>query len=178
VVLFVISRSFPASAYEGESETVEPPATTANKPDERWYGGPAAIADGLAVLLIGGDGFFLGSTGKSFGIAAGLFTAPISHIAHHHPGRAAASFAMRAAILALTIGAGIVSESNCGDNTSCIGQSKPNYWAIAGLFGGVAFLDDALLPYEKVQQQGGVASLSPRLTRTHEGLVLSFGGAF
>lgn len=183
------ARSVPPAAIEAATELdteqklerVEREPTSA---PSRWYGGPAVVADVLSFTMIGGGGaanrveiLLLGTAGFAFG-------APINHLANGHPGRALASFGIRA------LGAGaatgvflmdVLSRSCHGNEGSCDG------FPAFGLAAGAAFLitamaiDDAVLARETRQparSRPARANLVPALVVAPSLAFASLGGRF
>jgi len=149
---------------------------------QRSYAGPVVVVDVLSIgamlgafstksvelLMLGGAGYTLG--------------APINHLAHGHPGRAAASLAIRAAALGLATGAIIedVLVHHCDGDVSPCGAPVGGIALGALVAIGAAALDDALLAREPERPAAGPTSaqLTPGLAVGPRTALLSLGGRF
>jgi hypothetical protein len=128
-------------------------------------GGFAAKNEGL--LLLGGMGYGLG--------------APINHLANGRPGRALASFGIRAAALGLATGAIIedILIHRCDGDVNPCGAPLGGIAVGTLLVAGAAIVDDALLarmPVESAERSS--AGLVPSVVLGRSLAMLSFGGRF
>jgi hypothetical protein len=166
----------------------EPPPVQAPAPEPApppapsgWYGGPALVADGLALTIaasgVGGKSagiFFLGGLGY-------LLAGPVNHLANHHPGAAAGSVLMRAAFSGLAAVLFVADVASQG----CDGDAGPHCDYAAGLFFGAlalaagAIIDDAIIARERPRPaQGARVSWAPGLVVAPNLGLVSVGGAF
>jgi hypothetical protein len=157
-------------------------AAAARAEPRRSYAGPVVAVDVLSVgamlgalstggaelLLLGGAGYTLG--------------APINHLAHGHPGRAAASFGIRAAAFGLATGAIIedVLAHHCDGDVNPCGPPAGGIALGALVALGAAALDDVLLAREPESRavRPTAAQLTPGLAVGPRTASLSLAGRF
>jgi len=77
-----------------------------DRSDERWYGGPALVADALTLTLLAGAGALKSPSLAYLAIGTYMLGGPLSHGLHGHAERAIGSFFLRAATVA-SVSAGI-----------------------------------------------------------------------
>jgi len=128
-----------------------PPLAPEFSEEQRWYGGFILMSDGisLATAIAGG---FAGHRGEPLlwiGGGGYLLGAPVVHLAHGNPGRAAASLGLRVALPIAFFGVGTVIEDChgqdfCGLGSMVIGVPLGMATAIA--------LDAALLARDTVKR--------------------------
>jgi hypothetical protein len=163
----------PVYSPPGMTPVFEPPAPAL----EAGYRFQTALADGAAVGL-----FMLGASSNSSGLAdAGLGTyllgAPIIHLSHNRPGRAAGSLALRLGLPIIGVMVGIKSHHSCPNNDIC--DEGPGAEAVVGLLGGVvaaSVIDTAFLA--KGDDAPARPSWSPSVTANQHGFGLGVAGAF
>ncbi len=127
---------------------------------EVWYGAPSAIADGAALTLVVSGMAVAGTTASRltgtfafFGVAAYMLSGPTVHLRYEHPGRAAASLALRA--LGLVGGAYFLlghayshcNSDNGSDGPHCDAFSLGEILEVSLPFVAAAAMDDALLAH-------------------------------
>ena len=127
-VLATTGAARPAAADDRgwTSITLDEPRIAADpNPDDsdgrRWYGGPALVADGVAIALLTAAvssnpshafDSWRSSPTVALGIGAYMLGGPINHLLHGHPGRALGSVLLRTSSLA-AITMGIALGNGC-----------------------------------------------------------------
>jgi hypothetical protein len=154
-----------------------PPPTVELREVDRWYGGFTLMADGLSLGAAIAGGITEGSGGDGepfFWIAGGgyLFGAPIVHLVHENPGRAALSFGMRVALPLAFFGTGLIIEDCprgdfCGLASFVIGVPLGMATAIA--------LDASLVARDTVKES---FSIAPTAMLTRDGASIGVIGTF
>jgi hypothetical protein len=179
---------------------VPPPAAAASQaPLEAsvWYGQPAAILDAAAISILG-TGVFLvgrGSGGETSGLAGPLiigglggfaFGAPVLHLKNEHPGRAAASLALRllagyaSLYLLVSHDAGVCNGANGTDHPGCDKLSFAQLAAMSVPILVAAALDDLVLARGTIPVPASKAAPGTWIAPSAGpgSLSLSVGGAF
>ena len=141
--------------------------------ESHWYGAPAVAADvvasGVTVLgLANPDHGPIVPGGLLFGLGA-----PINHLAHGHPGRAAISLAARVVAGAL-VWPTIHDHILICDAPTCY-DAGPPLTLVAVVMAGVMVADDLLLAREAVARP---SMLSPGLLAGPGSAFLSLSGRF
>jgi hypothetical protein len=161
-------------------EVTEPVPEPPPLVEHRRYSAPIVVVDMLSVgmmlaamaakneglLLLGGMGYSLG--------------APINHLTNGRPGRALASFGLRAAALGLATGAIIedILYHRCDGDVNPCGAPIAGIFAGAMIAIGAAAIDDAFLARVPVEPTAARARLAPGLAVGRNLAVLSFAGRF
>jgi hypothetical protein len=183
VLVVALSTGVAAAEPPGATPVYSPPGMTpslepAAPPLELGYRWQTALSDGAAVGL-----FMLGASSNSSGLAdAGLGTyllgAPIIHLSHNRPGRAAGSLALRLGLPILGVMVGLKSHAHsCPNGDIC--DEGPGAEAVLGLLGGVvaaSVIDTAFLA--KGDEAPARPSWSPAVTANQHGFGLGVAGAF
>ena len=156
-------------------------APVAEKPepaaDSHWYGAPAvavdAVASGVTVLgLANPDHGPIVLGGLMYGLGA-----PINHLAHGHPGRAAISLGARVLAGAL-VWPTLRDHILVCDAPTCY-DAGPPLTLVAVVMAGVMLADDFLLARETVTRPPPRAALlSPGVLAGPGEALLSLGGRF
>jgi hypothetical protein len=157
-------------------------AAAAEPVEYQRYSAPIVVADLLSIGAMMAA-ISTKSEGLLFAGAAGYsLAAPINHIANGRPGRAAASFGLRALALGLAAGAfvGEIVVRRCdGDVNPC---GAPTAGIGIGMLAtvGIAILDDALLARKPVEptRPASSAALSPGVLAGRNGALLLLSGRF
>jgi hypothetical protein len=157
------------------------PAHEQAQPPSGWYGGPALLADGLA-LTVAASGIGAKSEGLFFlGGFGYLLGGPINHLANHHPGAAVGSFFLRAAFSGLAVVLFVADFASQG----CDGDAGPPCHYATGLFLGAlalaagAVIDDAIVARERPRPAPRArVSWAPGLVIAPNLGLVSVGGAF
>ena len=141
---------------EGPAPMTLAPSTLAPEPapsPPRWYGAPALMADGAAIV-VAAAGFSERNEGILFlGGTAYLLAGPINHLINRRPGAAVGSFFIRAVASGLAFGLYVVELFSQGCDSD-EGASHPCDYDQAALLGGLvlagaAIADDVLLARER-----------------------------
>jgi hypothetical protein len=149
--------------------------------DHRRYSAPIVVVD---MLSIGSMLAAMGAKNEGLLLLGGLgygLAAPINHLANGRPGRALASFGIRAAALGLATGAliGDIVIHRCDGDVNPCGAPLGGI-AVGTLFvAGAAIVDDALLarvPVEAAHQSR--AGLAASVVFGRSLAMLSFAGQF
>jgi hypothetical protein len=185
LVVLALAR---VAAAEPPGLTVAPPGLApvvelpAPPPLEPSYRGQTAIVDGVALGL-----FFIAiSTNDEpvgyLSLGAYVGGAPLVHLAHHRPGHAAGSLALR---VGLPFVGGLLGEK-LGEQTQCSGindgtcASGGRYERMGlGIIGGMIaamVIDTAVLA--KGDEAPAPASWSPAIAARRDGITLGFSGSF
>jgi hypothetical protein len=168
-VLAIAALARVAAAEPPAVATPTPPDPPAGEPSYRFQTATVdAIAIGLTTLA-----FSAKSDGSGYlGIGTYLLGAPIVHIVHDHPGRAAGSFGLR--VLLPFIG-GVIGDKQGG----CHGDACDSGNAGLGLFSGMvaATVLDTLWLAEG-DEAPPRASWSPTVSAGHAGVSLGVTGSF
>lgn len=181
-----------SSAHAEEPPPVAPPANAA--PDSGgWYGLVPTLVDGLSVVAFY-EGVHIAHQDYSSslvdplvftglaGLLGGIVVAPVNHARAHHPGRAAASVALRLLGLLTFVAIEGANRTPCGtqESQSC---DLANRYAFEGLPWLVMMgIDDGLLAWRPAS--GAMAPASPRpsfdamLSVVRGAPGISFVGAF
>ena len=169
-------------ALEPSAAPAPVPEPAPQRSDDAWYGSPAAVADGLSMVLMGSAWgtkqealLFLGGAGYLLG-------APISHLAHGRGERAAGSFGLR------MVAAGLAASAVFADfylNRGCDPDAGPPCGApVVGLVAGgavmlgAAILDDLWLARGPAASAPALAALTPSLVVTSQFGLVSLAGRF
>ena len=121
-----------------------PPAEDERAHAYSWYGWHILIAEISSdlVTLIGGASN--SAPIAVVGVLGRATSAPIIHLAHRHPGRAAVSFAIEAVVPSLALGrAAIVNNMHCSGACSALGMATATLIPVSMLVGTV--VDAAIL---------------------------------
>ena len=161
----------------------EPPAPLASghAATSDWYGAPAAVADGISLVMMGAAWGAKSETVLFLGGAGYLLAGPLGHLVHGRGDRALGSLGLR--ILA----AGLASGAVFADfylNRGCDPDGGPPCGGpVTGLviggavMLGAAILDDVWLANDRLPQGPG-ATLTPSLVVTPQLGLLSLAGRF
>jgi hypothetical protein len=129
-----------------------PPPGLEDHEVRRWYGGYTLMTDGIALASAIAGGLTEPGGEPLFWVAGGgyLFGAPIVHLVHGNPGRAAASLGLRVGLPIAFVGVGLAVEDCegrdfCGFASVLIGLPLGMATAIA--------LDAAVLARDRVKRQ-------------------------
>jgi hypothetical protein len=173
---------------QGTPRTTSPPkraiveAARAEPVEYQRYSAPIMLADVLSIGAMMAS-ISTKSEGLLFAGAAGYsLAAPINHIANGRPGRAAASFGLRALALGLATGAfiGEIVARGCDGDVNPCGPPTAGIGIGTLVTAGIAILDDALLarkPLEPTKPPSS-ATLSPGVVAGRNGALLSLSGRF
>ena len=185
IAVLVVALSVRVAAAEPPGVTVAPPGLTpvvelpAAPPLEPSYRSQTVIADGIAMglLVIG-----VKTNNEAIGyLSLGTYAggAPLVHLAHHRPGRAAASLGLR---VGLPILGGILGDK-LGNQHRCSGDvcdvDERGVLIALGLLGGMAgamVIDTAFLA--KGDEAPARPSWSPAVTANQHGFGLGVARAF
>jgi hypothetical protein len=165
--------STPVYLPPGMTPALEPPAP----PTQLGYRWQTALADGAALSMV-----VLGASSESgslvdMGLGTYLFGAPIVHLSHNRPGRAAGSLALRLGLPILGLMVGIKSHTCHASPDLC--DEGPGAEAVIGLLGGViaaSVIDTAFLA--KGDDAPARPSWSPAVTANQHGFGLGVAAAF
>ncbi len=151
-----------------------PPAASELTEVTRWYGGYTLMTDGisLAAALAGG---LAEPEGEALFVLAGggyLFGAPIVHLIHGNPGRAAASWGLRAALPVAFFGVGTVIE-DCAGHDFC-GYGSLVIGVPLGMVAAIA-LDAAVLARDTEKR---AVAFAPTASVGPNGASIGLGGSF
>jgi hypothetical protein len=159
----------------GMTPALEPPAPAL----EPSYRGQTALVDAAAVGLM----VLAGSTNNQGLADAGLGTyllgAPIVHYAHHRPGRAAGSLALRVGLPVLGVIVGVKTHS-CGGAGPDLCDEGPGAEAVVGLLAGMvaaSVIDTAFLA-KGDEAPTTRPTWSPTIAARRDGVALGFAASF
>ena len=181
VLILALSATTAAAEPPGLTPLVEPAAPPPSEPLEASYRAQTAGADAAALGLV-----FVAAGTKSGGVsqlALGtyMFGAPLVHLAHHRPGRAAGSLALRVGlpILGGVIGAKTYHSSCRASDDTCDDDEGPIIQAALGILGGMiaaSVIDTAVLA--KGDEAPARPGWSPTVRANHDGFSLGVTGSF
>jgi len=162
----------------GLAPVIELPAPVALEPG---YRNQTAIADGIGVGL-----FLIGISTQSdpvgyLWLGTYLGGAPLVHLAHHRPGRAAGSLALRVGlpILGGLLGDKLGTQPGCsGINDGCSSSDRTERMLLGALGGMVAamVIDTGFLA--KGDEAPARPSWSPAIAARRDGVTLGLSGSF
>jgi hypothetical protein len=159
----------------GGSRSFVPPPTLELREVDRWYGGYTLMADGISLGAAIAGAISEGSGGEPFLWIAGggyLLGAPIVHLAHGNPGRAAASLGLRVGLPLAFFGTGLIIE-DCPKGDFC-GLASFVIGVPLGMAAAIA-LDASLLARDTVEQRFTIA---PTAVLTRNSAAIGVGGTF
>jgi hypothetical protein len=176
--------AFLAAFLVVEAPTAPPPVAepAPQQSAAAWYGAPAAVADGLSLVLMGSAWgtkqealLFLGGAGYLLG-------GPIGHLANGRGERAAGSLGLRMVATGIAAGAVLadfyLSRGCDPDGGPPCGAPVGGLVAGGAVMLGVAILDDVWLARGPAASPPACAALMPSLVVTSRLGLVSFAGRF